>query len=251
MGLLVATVPLGGLFEAALTVRDSARLAGSADVSGFDAIPSAWLGTFCSVLGDDAAGLLMGDTLAYELQGSAELGGAPALEQLADTTAFFDFGDVSFAELAAMADAQIADGTAISNQVGPTTNADGSCRTSDQFNWGDPENPGAPCGNWFPVIYAAGDLAIESQIYGQGILLVEGDLRVQGGASFYGPVVVKGALHAAGNFTFYGGVRAAETSPGTGSAAMYYSGCALERALSRTRLAKPRALTERPWFQRR
>ena len=165
----------------------------------------------------------------------------PPLDEDPDTDGFFDFGDITFDELAAEANFMFPDGQVISGKrPEPSYNADGTCDSWDPYNWGDPLNPGAPCANWFPIIYAQGDLRISANQAGQGLLLVEGDLRAGGGFTFYGPVIVKGELRAVGGFTFYGGVKAGETDLGAGNSAIYYSACVLQRVLSNTAAARPR-----------
>jgi hypothetical protein len=185
-------------------------------------------------------------------EGGAKVKGNPPLEEDPDTANFFDLGDITFDELAADADIVLADGKVMEGKnPEPSYNADGTCNTLDPDNWGDPENPGQPCANWFPTIYAKGDLHLKAKQVGQGLLLVEGNLVAEGGFVFYGPVIVKGELVALGGFTFYGGVKAGETDLGAGNAEIYYSACVLQRVLSNTAAARPRLLMERPWFRNR
>ena len=251
--LLVATVPLDGLFKGALQTKDSVDLAGTARVNGFDHIPTNWNGAYCSALDDHKAGVVMADTSMFAEVGAAKHEGVPPLLEDTDTAGFFDFGDITFAELAAQADVTLPPGQIVDNGtgLGPSLYGDGTCDTSDQWNWGDPLNPGQPCSNWFPIIHATGDLSLQANLQGQGLLLVEGDLRAAGGFEFYGPVIVKGSLIAEGGFRFYGGVKAQETDLGAGNSVLFYSNCVLQRALSHTSASKPRVLSERPWFQTR
>ena len=127
------------------------------------------------------------------------------------------------------------------------------CRTSNNRNWGDPHNPGGVCGSHFPIIYAAGDLGIQSGDAGQGILLVEGDLKLTGGYDFYGPVIVRGELSTTGTGGHvHGGLIAAnvnlDTSTVLGNAVVQYSSCAVTRALlNNSRLSFAVPLAERSW----
>ncbi len=251
-GLLVHTRPRENPFQAALEVLDSTYLAGTANIVGFDNIPSAWNGPYCSALDEDKAGIVMADTTLYERVGAAKVKGAPPLHEDPDTVGFFDLGDITFDELAADADVVLPYGQVMDGSIpAPSYNADGTCNSADPYNWGDPLNPGAPCASWFPTIHAKGDLYLKAKQVGQGLLLVEGDLTAEGGFTFYGPVIVKGELIALGGFTFYGGVKASETDLGAGNAEIYYSACVLQRVLSNTAAARPRPLMERPWFSNR
>ncbi|HSG80721.1 MAG TPA: hypothetical protein VLC48_00610, partial [Gemmatimonadota bacterium] len=135
----------------------------------------------------------------------------------------------------------------------------GLCDTSAPLNWGDPENDGRPCSDWFPIIHVTGDLTLAGSGAGQGILLVDGDLQVCGGATFYGPVVVKGRVKSCGSgFRLFGGVVAGESDLNpvgggvvVGASRIQYSSCVVERALSRSRAGRPTPLADRPWFSGR
>jgi hypothetical protein len=251
-GLLVHTRPLDNPFRAALEVLDSTTLAGTADVIGFDNIPPSWNGPYCSALDEDMPGVLMADTMRFKRKGAAQVKGVPPLKEDKDMDWFFDLGDITFDELAANAGVKLPHGQTMSGKIPePSYNADGTCNSADPYNWGDPSHPAQPCASWFPTIYAEGDLTLNSNQMGQGLLLVEGNLRAGGGFTFYGPVIVKGDLIAVGGFTFYGGVKAEETDLGAGNAEIYYSACVLQRVLSNTAAARPRLLMERPWFRNR
>ncbi len=251
-GMLVHTRPFENPFRAALEVLDSTELAGTADIVGFDNIPPSWNGPYCSALDENMAGVVMADTMRYERKGAATVKGSPPLEEDEEMEWFFDLGDITFDELSAGAGVVLPHDQTISGQMpGPSYKADGTCNSADPLNWGDPLHPGQPCSNWFPTIYAEGDLNLTSNQTGQGLLLVEGDLRAGGGFTFYGPVIVKGELIAVGGFTFYGGVKAQQTDLGAGNARILYSACVLERVLSNTGAARPRPLMERPWFSNR
>jgi hypothetical protein len=97
-------------------------------------------------------------------------------------------------------------------------------------------------------------MAINSNGYGQGIMLVEGDLAVQGGFTFYGPVIVRGELKTAGTGGhFNGGVIAANVNLGTttvlGNALVQFSSCAVERAiLNSASLTRALPLAQRSWM---
>jgi len=127
------------------------------------------------------------------------------------------------------------------------------CNTANPRNWGDPVNPKGVCGNHFPVIYAAGNLGIQSSAYGQGILLVDGDLEFSGGYEFHGPVIVRGVVTTSGTGGhFIGGVIAANVNnleaSVTGNALVQYSSCTVQRALlNNAALAIARPLAQRSW----
>ncbi len=135
-------------------------------------------------------------------------------------------------------------------RIEPTL-VDGECNIGDQDNWGDPFDAASPCFEYFPIVYAPGNVTLNGR-YGQGLLLVEGDLNVQGGLQFYGIVIVKGRLRTTGTGGhFNGGVMAAnvdlDQNNVLGNAIINYSNCAVLRAIAN---ASPGAmLRSRAWLQ--
>lgn len=137
------------------------------------------------------------------------------------------------------------------NGTGPVV-ADGECSTSVLTNWGDPLNPTAPCGNYFPIIHVDGNARIQSAGVGQGVLLVEGDLDLRGGFVFYGIIIVQGNFETQGNGNrVFGGVLASnadiENQATTGGSEIQQSTCAVSRAILNNSLTRPRQLEIRSW----
>ncbi|MDT8341840.1 MAG: hypothetical protein RQ751_10035, partial [Longimicrobiales bacterium] len=188
----------------------------------------------------------------FELLGSPAVNEDPSLT----STSLLDFGDLTWNELTSLRDITIPGGTTVTGTAPDSVQAGGQwfCNTANNTNWGDALNPGGICGNYFPLIYAAGSMSINSNGVGQGILLVEGDLAVQGGFTFFGPVIVRGELKTAGTGGhFNGGVIAAnvnlETTTVLGNALVQFSSCAVERAiLNNAGLTRAQPLAERSWI---
>ena len=243
--------------KGAVRVLGGLRMTGTAEVSGFDGSPLAW--SDCP-LPDSAAipGIVMTDTSALHTSGAAAYDGQPPLVEDPDTTDAFQFGAMTFAELAAQATITFPNGTRVTGtDPAPSLTADGKCNTADPGNWGDPMNPDRPCGRWFPLIYGAGDLKLTGSGAGQGILLVEGNLDVSGGFEFFGPVIVRGQVKSTGGgFHFHGALTAGSTDVSdqnilSGSTRIAYSACTRRRALTFSPAARPQPLGERPWFASR
>ena len=188
---------------AALATQGSLKVGGGSSVNGYDTIPATWGAVCDSSDMTDKPGIMIDDSTTITTNGAKfEVAGNPAVQQDTTITAesLLSFGDMGWSDIVAMAEKTYPVGASTLNDVQPDsllTNGHYVCRTSTQDNWGDPVHPSGACGNYFPIIYAAGDLHITGG-YGQGILLVEGDLAVQGGFEFYGPVFVKGELSTAG-----------------------------------------------------
>jgi len=244
---------------AALATQDSLVVGGSSSVSGYDTIPATWGAVCDSSDMTNKPGIMIDDSAAITTKGAKfEVAGDPAVQEDTTITAesLLSFGDLGWSDIVAMAEKTYPVGTSTLNDVQPDSTVGGSgsyvCHTSTPDNWGDPVHPSGACGNYFPIIYSAGDLHITGG-YGQGILLVEGDLSVEGGFEFYGPVFVKGELSTAGTGGhFNGGVVAANVNLGTstvlGNAVVSYSSCAVTRAvLGNSALTKVRPLTMRSW----
>jgi hypothetical protein len=230
------------------------------EIIGHDGNPSLW-GGLCDSPGPSKPGILIDDTTNIRDIGNAlTVEGDPVFQE--DPTMTSDsllaFGDLLFDDLVALADIRLPDRTKI-RQLAPDSvdmgGGDYVCDSSLEDNWGTPDTPGGACGNYFPVIYAAGDLEIAANEHGQGILLVEGDLNISGTHIFYGPVIIKGTLWASGGGTgghFYGGVIAAnvvlEETRITGNAVVEYSSCAVSRAvLNNSSLTRVRPIEDRSW----
>jgi len=150
---------------------------------------------------------------------------------------FTTFGGATYASLAARANLVIPAGNYSTDPV--VTN--GVCDKNVLTNWGDGENPTAPCGDYWPIIHATGTISLNNT-QGQGILLVDGDLNIQGSYQFFGIVIIQGDLKTAGGGTtdahFWGGVMAKNADLSTqslsGKATLNFSSCAILTALQAT-----------------
>lgn len=247
VGLLVRLRPLDLSIRAALSAAGSVTVAGGARVGGFDEPPAWW---DCPPPGGPLPGIRLGEASALELGGCPEEGcvtGDPPV--LVDSTreAPGRLAGVELATLRALADKVLGPGlwTAGPSQVA------GECRYTALSNWGEPDRPGSPCGDYFPLIFVQGDLRLHGG-RGQGILVVDGDLAVSGGFRFFGPVLVLGQFDTTGEGGhFRGGVVAATVvvarSSSAGSPVVGYSSCAVRRAV--VALGVPQPLAQRSWLR--
>ena len=236
---------------AALTTRGNTSVKGNAEVHGEDVDPSEW-GGLCSFPVENKLGVLTDQTGTVTTSGQGELTGDPALEQdttMSDST-FTQFGEMSWDDLVTLADLRLPGGNI--NGTGPEVSS-GACSTSVLTNWGDPRNPTAPCGSYFPIIHVDGDARIQSAGVGQGLLLIEGDLDLRGGFVFHGVIIVQGTFDTQGNGNrIFGGVLASnaeiENQSLTGGSVIQNSTCAVSRAILNSNLLnRPRPLKIRSW----
>lgn len=256
VGLLVTSVPLEIPIDFALRVRGETKLRGNTEVNGNDHVPPD-IAAECPPAEASRPGIVTNDEDNLNIGGSAEVDGDPPIEvdPAIDDASFFDFGGMTYDELAAKANIVLPGNTHISTGPSPTLDGEGACDVSDPYNWGDPTNLGQPCTTWFPIIHVTGNLKLSSHGHGQGILLVDGDLEMTGGVEFYGPVIAKGKLKSTGGgFHVHGGLIAGATDLDdqsflAGNSAVVFSSCALRRAVSHSDVSEARPLTERPWFQ--
>jgi hypothetical protein len=219
-------------------------------VDGTDYVPTGW-GPYCSAAGPmmpaiiDSAGTV---TTIGACTGQSCLTGSPKIQTdpiAVNSGTFTQFGNVGYASLAAAADKVV---TGPIGGLGPSFDPGPSCRTGDLTNWGSPDDPGGPCGNYFPIIHAPGNLTLAGGV-GQGLLLVDGDLTVGGGVDFTGIVVVRGTVQLIGGQvtgTLLVMAEVGGTSHGSGTG-LDYSRCAVERAA--TAAGQPTQLQERSWVQ--
>jgi hypothetical protein len=239
--------------NAAITTRTGLTVSGSSDVSGIDSIPNNW-NTLCPPAGPTVPGIRDSSgnvSTSGACAGASCIVGSPQIltDPTVNTNSFTQFGSTNFAQLAARADFTVS-GTI--NSIAPAISGSPSiCNYSITTNWGAPLAPSSPCGSYFPVIYAPGNVRLTGGA-GQGVLLVQGDLDVSGGVEFYGPVIVMGTITSTGTGGhIYGGVMSSNANLGTvlvsGNSVVNYSSCAIARALNGISL--PSTLAERSWAQ--
>ncbi len=242
VGFLVRPRPLTLPLDAALAVTEEADLAGLGAVRGEDQAPPGWS---CPAPGPPVAGVKLDpaarlDTARCGAQACA-LGTPPFL---------VDSVPLPPSSLAAaigpLADKTLSPGLW---HIEPAARG-GRCAVQDPANWGDPDDPIGPCGDYFPVIRVPGDLEVIGG-RGQGVLLVEGDLVAGGGFRFFGPVVVTGRLTTTSEGGhFKGGVVAARVvlaQNAPGGEAVRFSSCVLGRALAAT--SDGELLVSRAWLR--
>jgi Tfp pilus assembly protein PilX len=237
--------------QAALTTQGTTKIGGNAEVDGANTDPPSWMNC-------DPDSNMSGIRLPPgELHGQGGcsgpsyscIAGSPPIHEDAtiDSTTFFQYGDMDWDALVAMANKPVTPGT--HTGIGPDIQG-GACIIATEDNWGDPLAPTSACGGYFPIMYVEGNLSISGG-YGQGILLVDGNLSVQGGFEFFGIVVTKGVLKTTGTGGhFNGAVMAAnvdlDDNSILGDALVQYSSCAVVRAL--TNAAPGALLRSRGWL---
>ena len=238
---------------AALTTRGPTTLSGSAEVHGEDEVPVGW-GGVCPAGLDNKPGILTDNASQVGTHGGAVITGDPAVEEdhsINDST-FTQFGDLTWADLTDMADIHLAGGTI--NNTAPDSTAAGVCNNGPAFlsNWGNPENPGAACFDWYPIIHINGSGSIQSGGVGQGVMLVDGNLDLRGGFVFYGIIIVQGSISTQGSGNrVYGGVMASNASFAAqslvGGSVVTNSTCAVSRAMINSSFTRVRPLASRSW----
>lgn len=243
---------------AALATQGTLKVGGSSSILGMDDIPDQWAGLCDPGALTDKAGILIDDVTNIEPSGTKyEIDGNPGVEEDPSLTidSLLKFGDLTFDDLVKFASIEFTTSETLTNTWPDSMLVDGEwvCDTRGKYNWGDPLNPGAACGNHFPIIYAHQSLNINSSAAGQGILLIEENLNLQGGYQFYGPVIVKGILSTQGTGGHInGGVIAAnvdlDSSTVLGNALVQFSSCSVMRALlNNDDLTRMRPLAQRSW----
>ena len=248
----------------ALTARGATKVGGSALMIGRDTLYPGW-DCAAPAPGTGVAGVAVPALSSLSLGGTCAgwqcVQGFPVVKlgaEMADTNTYFSYGDYQWNDLVSMATKILGPGP--HTAVGPRYATGGACDVTNPLNWGEPNKvttgtPGA-CENYFPIIYAPGDLKVNGD-RGQGILLVNGSLDVAGGFQFYGLVIVRGELKTTGTGGHFNGtVMAANVAVGgalssnntvSGNATFRYSSCALMSALRGS--ASPTAIRDRSWVE--
>lgn len=247
--------------EGAITAGGNVSVRGGADIDGRDSVPPGWSSDCSSVPEVDKAGVVVPVGSTVTTQGSSTINGMPATKQdplAADANTYIRYGDETWNTLTAQANVRL-NGGSIGNAVAPDTILllnPGVCNKGNIYNWGEPRRgigSISPCYNYFPIIYSNGDLTLNAQGRGQGILLVNGNVTINGSFEWHGLIVVSNDIvRGNGSATVFGGVMArneikADESIISGTTRYQYSSCALERAMrgsAQVVQAKERAWTE-------
>jgi hypothetical protein len=244
---------------AALTTRGKVKVGGTGDIDGTNHTPALWAPYCTTVPPNDTTGVMVDDSTGGNPStgGAATIGGSPPADEdstLVDSS-FTIFGDMTWNELTLFAQQDGKEITSLGTNITvtePVLDGSGRCDTDVLTNWGD-SLPLTPCGAYFPLIYHAGNVDIQSTGYGQGILLVEGDLRIRGGYTFFGIIITQGTFTTgSGVNRVVGAVMASNAADlgqtFTGTALIEYSRCAVTRAvLNNAALSRARPLEERSW----
>lgn len=248
IGLIARIAPIEFGIKASLTTQGSVSVGGNAEIDGADQNP--W--PSCDPPGPPQAGVRISGGTVDTTGGSGAVYGTPPVVNDASITdsTFTTFGGSTYAQLASRATIVMAGGNINTDAV--VTN--GVCDKTVLTNWGDPHNPSAPCGNYFPIIHVTGSLMINNT-QGQGILLVDGSLTINGSWDFYGIVIIQGELKTAGGGTsdahIWGGVLAKNADLSTenlnGHATLNFSSCSILAALQAQSPIAP--MRQRGWVQ--
>jgi len=224
IGMLTRIAPVQFGIRASLTTQGQVAMSGNANIDGADQIPTGWAS--CDPPGPAQAGVRDQGGNVSETGNATVLGVPPVVnDPTINNNTFTTFGGATYASLAAKANLVIPAGNYTTDPV--VTN--GQCDNTVLTNWGDGENPNAPCASYFPIIHATGTITLNNT-QGQGILLVDGDLNIQGSYQLFGI----GTTDA----HFWGGVMAKNADLSTqslsGRATLNFSSCAILTALQAT-----------------
>jgi len=239
--------------DAAIRVRNRVVFGGGAQpiITGFNNDPpGVWPASACSSIPGDSAPGVITWRLA-NVNDPSRITGIPDIlvDPMQNTIpSVIDSGDLIYSELIARADHEfIGDFTLNGSQ--PTT-VGGQCKENDPLNWGEPDNPGHPCFDYFPIIRVTGSLNLTGSGSAQGILLVDRDLKITGPFEFYGIAIVQGHLEMSGPVDFYGGAMVGEDVRFSGATPRFWlSRCASERAERLSNLTRPSLVSPRAWVE--
>ena len=241
--------------KGAITAAGNVRLQGAANVDGDDVHPTGW--TNCDATPAPTVPAVTVPPAGTVTTGPVNITSSPAVaydSAAADSNTYVRYGSESWNSLSTNADIKLAGGT-YSAAIAPVGTAT-TCDKSGDYNWGEPNRPGdvIGCYGYFPIIYVNGDLRVNANGRGQGILLVNGDLEVNGVFDFFGIVVVRDdILKSNGTMKITGAVFAANLTAGqdlswmTGDQDVQYSNCAVQAALKGSAILV--RVTQRHWAQ--
>ena len=242
--------PLG-----AITTAGPLTITGAASADGRNTTPTTWSQTYCD-------GLPGGDKYAVAMPPDSTFNGLANLEGTlkvlrdplaGDSNTYISYGTETWKSLASNADLRLPGGFNASPT--PILNGTADCDRGSLNNWGEPYRTGTrvtQCETYFPIIFVDGDLEIEKDGRGQGILLVNGNFKIRGNFDWIGLIVVtKDIVKGNGTANIFGAVmsRSAEIGAGmiAGNQDIKYSKCALETVMRGSAILT--RVVERPWTQ--
>ena len=242
----------------AITAGGNVTVRGGATIRGQDSVPPGWQGECVEVPEQDLAGVVVPIGATVTTQGSSTVTGVPPTMQdelASDQNTYIRYGDETWNTLTAQANVRMNGGT-LGSAIQPDSLMNGTCNKGNMYNWGEPHRgllKIQPCYNYFPIIYSNGDLTLNANGRGQGILLVNGNITINGTFEWHGLIIVSNDIvRGNGSAMVFGGVMArnevkADETLITGTTLYNYSSCALERAMrgsAQVVQAKERAWTE-------
>jgi hypothetical protein len=133
----------------------------------------------------------------------------------------------------------------------PSGGCSGTCKVANQtFGTfptdpvtGQPEATAPNAADGTPqIVYVPGDLKLNGNATGDGLLIVDGDLTINGGLQYYGLILVKGSITFTGGGTqpvnLFGAILAGDNASASdavgGSFDFHYSSCALKQTAPET-----------------
>jgi hypothetical protein len=211
----------------AAVVAAGATVTANFGVRGEDAVPAGW-DSLCPPASGPRVGMAMaaGAPSLLNCPGGTCLSGSPssATDSALPAGLFAGLGPAPLPTLIAGADLSVSGLIA----TGPAFVA-GTCDRTSPTNWGDPDNPGSPCGSYFPLVAASGGTEILDGA-GQGILVATGDLTLRGSAHFRGAVLAMGNLSLVDSAEVAGVVLVQGSLSVGGEARVLRSSCGIRRA---------------------
>ena len=249
----------------ALTTAGSVDLRGAAQVTGMDVSGSnMWMQNWeqCdSIPTEDLAGITVGDSATVD--GTTRVTGDPPIVRTpiaTDSMTYVRYGSETWNTLRDNADIKIGGAYGSFSPIPAPVGDSLRCDIANRNNWGEPGRLGFvtnyvhACRNYFPIVYYDGDLDLQSNGRGQGILMVNGDLRIRGTFDFYGLIIVKDDIErSSGTMNVYGSVMSRNvrlqdaTGYLTGTQNINFSTCAVESALRGSAILVQ--VKERGWAQ--
>ncbi|AHG93895.1 hypothetical protein J421_6360 (plasmid) [Gemmatirosa kalamazoonensis] len=236
---------------------------GSGTINGNDVLPYAgtanqWDSTKCSTMRGPGLPAVDVPPGAKVIAGPNNITSSPAVQRdalAADSNSYVRFGTESWITLTNNASIKLPSGVYNQN-IGPVDSS-GTC-VDTPYNWGEPfrsANDLAPsCYERFPIIYVNGNLTLNGNGRGQGILLVNGSLEIDGTFDFSGLIIVRDDVNkGTGTATITGAILARNINLSTGGSNftgnqfVQYSKCAVESALRGSAVLRP--VRERSWAQ--
>jgi hypothetical protein len=235
-------------FPSAISVLGQLSAEGNATISGQDQCAADQVAGVTARNQNDVTG-------EWKNPNERRIHGLPPIDEKStmDAATLMSFGEITLDDLIESAAWRYTGDQHLQHMAPQSTTVGGAtiCDVTKPKNWGDPSDTPGPCGDYYPIVYVDGNLALDVGV-GQGVLIVNGNLTITGNIIFSGIMISTGTFLMEGTGNKVNGTVIAlgdsdvDTAGTSGNTVVQYNSCKIREALNNNLRVRP--LANRSWF---